>query len=275
MYKVFDLHNDYLLEIKKQKHKEKYITKSLNQGVKNICSAVWTTNMNKDTSFAKIIEARAFCDRHNLKLAIEDLHFVSSYEDIDKIIDIKPAYVTLTWNHENKLGGGAFSNTGLTSWGKKVIKQLENNNIQIDTAHMNENSFMDFLSITTRPLLCSHTAFFSLCNHPRNLKDYQIKIIEEYKGIIGLCFVKDFITKEKRCNINDLLNHITYFTNKFSIKCLCIGSDFYGTKNLPKGIKNYKSLNKIQSKLTTYGFSNNAIRKIYYKNADRFFKENI
>jgi len=274
MINIFDLHNDYFTELKNNKQKTKYIKKCKKQNVSNVLSAVWTSKMSECEALDNIRKAREFAEKNCLKFAIEDLHFCNR-NNLNHIIQMNPEYIGLTWNYENKLACGSLEYGGMTKLGVKIAKKIEESNIQIDTAHLNESSFLTFSNLTQKPILCSHTAVHTLTNNPRNLKDYQIKIIEEYKGIIGLCFVKDFITKEKRCNINDLLNHITYFTNKFSIKCLCIGSDFYGTKNLPKGIKNYKSLNKIQSKLTTYGFSNNAIRKIYYKNADRFFKENI
>jgi len=271
MINIFDLHNDYFTKIKHDKQKDRYIKSCFRAGLKNICTAVWTTEMEKDMAFECIARAKAFSEANNIMFAVEDLHFVESHEDLNKIIELKPAYVTLTWNHENRLGGGAHSNSSLTEWGKTVVRMLEENNIQIDTAHMNERSFMEFSCTTQRPIFCSHTAFAGVNEHPRNLKDYQIKIIAETNGTIGLAFVKDFLTREKKCTVNDIINHIEYFVNRFGIQSLALGTDFYGATKLPSGINNYKDIIKIQNKLFSLGYTTHTIERLFFENSKRFF----
>ena len=271
MYKIFDLHNDYFLKLKTINKKNKYLTKSY-KNAENIVSAIWTSELNIEESMSEIERARNFVNTHqNLYLGVEDLHFLSK-DNLEKFISFKPVYAGLTWNTSNCLAGGAHESGKITSFGKQAIKCLESNNIKIDAAHLNEDSFMDLSKITTKPIFCSHTAFYGMQPNSRNLKDYQIKMILDTGGIVGLCLVSDFIDGSKRCKIKDVVSHIDYFACKFGINNLALGTDFYGTEHLPKSVKNYSDVaEKLSEELLGIGFTEKSINKIFFDNANNFF----
>ena len=272
MYKLFDLHNDYFLQMPKDRKKESYLARI---GIaENIVSAIWTSEMNEQESFLMIEKAREFVNKkEKLFLGVEDLHFLSK-NNLLEFLKYKPIYAGLTWNTSNALAGGAHECGGLTNFGKMVVKKLEENFINVDVAHLNENSFLDVAKASNNPLFCSHSACFSLCNNQRNLKDYQIKMICDSGGLVGLCLVSDFLNGTKKCLVDDIICHIDYFACHFGIDNLAIGTDFYGTKHLPKGIKTYDNLIKSLSKgLSKMGYTEKAISKIFYDNASIFFKK--
>lgn len=272
MYKLFDLHNDYFLQLPKDRKKESYLARL--GATENIVSAIWTSEMNEQESFLMIEKAREFVNKkEKLFLGVEDLHFLSK-NNLSEFLKYKPIYAGLTWNTSNALAGGAHECGGLTNFGKMVVKKLEENFINVDVAHLNENSFLDVAKASNNPLFCSHSACFSLCNNQRNLKDYQIKMICDSGGLVGLCLVSDFLNGTKKCLVDDIICHIDYFACHFGIDNLAIGTDFYGTKHLPKGIKTYDNLIKSLSKgLSKMGYTEKSISKIFYDNASTFFKK--
>lgn len=272
MFKIFDLHNDYFLQIPKDSKKQSYLQKQNNEH--NIISAIWTSEMNEQESFMMLEKAREFVNNNeNLFLSVEDLHFLNK-QNLLSFTDYKPVYAGLTWNTCNALAGGSHESGRLTNFGKQVVKKLEENYIKVDLAHLNENSFLDVAKISEKPLFCSHTACFSLCNNPRNLKDYQIRMICDTGGLVGLCLVSDFLSGVNKCPAEDIICHIDYFACHYGIDNLAIGTDFYGTKHLPKGIKNYNSLiNAISKGLGRMGYTEKAISKICFDNANKFFKQ--
>lgn len=272
MYKIFDLHNDYFLKFQKDAKKDNYLSK--HDTAENIISAVWTSELSESESFEMIERARSFVNkREKLFLGVEDLHFLSK-ENIERFLRLKPVYAGLTWNTCNALAGGAHETGRLTNFGKLAIKKLEENNITVDMAHLNESSFLDVAKHSNNPLFCSHSACYSLCNNPRNLKDYQLKMIVESGGLVGLCLVSDFLNGTKKCLVDDIICHIDYFACHFGIDNLAIGTDFFGTKHLPKGIKTYDNLiNRISLGLGKMGYTEKAISKILFDNANSFFKK--
>lgn len=271
MYKIFDLHNDYFLHKKSTLSKKTYF-KNNQKFLDSIATVVWTSELDQDSAMKKIIDANSFVQNNSQTfLAVEDLHFASK-NNILEIANMHPAYCGLTWNNNNNLAGGAFDYGDLTEFGKDAIKIFENSDVVVDTAHLNEKSFMTFANITTKSMLCSHTASYALCEHKRNLKDYQVKIICESGGLVGICLVSDFLSGRRQSNILDYVAHIDYLVNKFGIDYFAIGSDFYGTKHLPNKISGYKDLAKqLPEKLEAIGYTKNDINKLFYENAQKFF----
>ncbi len=271
MYKILDLHNDYLVSKKFERSKQNYISKCERLDV-SVGSAVWTTEMTPEIALERIKQGKRFTDSNsNAYLAIEDLHFLSK-QSMYEVANMQPLYTGLTWNYNNSLAGGALDNGDLTEFGKHVVRNLETSGIIIDTAHLNEKSFMSLANITTKPMLCTHTASYSINPHARNLKDYQIKMIVDSGGIVGLALVSDFLNGRRSCNILDYVKHIDYLVNKFGIEHFAIGTDFNGTKHLPFGITDYKSFKSLLiTNLLGLGYKPADINKLLYKNAAQFF----
>jgi len=243
---MIDLHNDALLELP-PKQLLPYLKRAKVAGVDEIWLSVWTTEL-KDP-MAVITQKKALLNRIAgnpayplCRLHIEDAWFVTS-DNIKDLIAIHPHSVGLTWNAANNLAGGAHSRGDITTWGYQVIKELEAADIQIDTAHLNRRSFWQFAQITTRPLVCTHTAFNAVHRHPRNLTNRQIRAIVKSGGIIGLALVPRFLTKTTTsCGIYDLIKHISYYKKHFAVRNLFWGTDFYGTSELPLCVQDYPDI---------------------------------
>lgn len=274
--KICDAHNDFLTEIKTDKEKEDYI-KFLknNKSIRNVACVIWTSELI--TPLQTISEIKNnYLSKQNKKLilCIEDLGFINKNNFsfvINKLIEIKPFACGLVWNNDNNLGGGALGNSGLTSLGIKVIKELEKNNIIIDTAHMNEKTFWEFCQITTKPIYNSHCNLSYFKNHKRNINNEQIKKIVLSKGFIGLSFVQTFISNNL-IDSNIIAKQLAYFVRNYGDEYIGIGSDFYGTKNLPIDLKTYSQFNNLKSALKKAGLQNKSINKILYKNFNKFMK---
>lgn len=271
MYKIFDLHNDYFTSKKFEVTKQSYLSKAIKQH-NYISTAIWTTRMNSTEAMNQIEKAHKLVKSNNNSfLAIEDAHFLTK-SIAYQLINLQPKYCGLTWNYNNNLAGGAHDNGDLTEFGKDIIRLFESSDIFIDTAHLNETSFMSVANITSKPMLCTHTACYELNANERNLKDYQLKIISDSGGLIGVCLVSDFLNGRKSSSILDYIRHIDYIVCKFGIDYVCVGTDFYGTKNLPQGIYDYSSFKTLLvSGLLGLGYKPADIDKILYKNAYDFF----
>ena len=243
---MIDLHNDALLVLPPEELLP-YLREAKNNGVDEIWLSVWTTEL--DDPLAVIAEKRAILDSIAndsqypvCRLHIEDAWFLN-LENVECLIALRPHSVGLTWNDANPLAGGAHSRGGITPLGHQIIERLESAGIQIDTAHLNRRSFWQFTRVTTRPLICTHTALNAVHRHPRNLTNRQIRAIINSGGYIGLALVPKFLTKDTiSCGFYDLVKHIIYFKKHFGPNTLHWGTDFYGTDNLPVGINNYREI---------------------------------
>ena len=187
--------------------------------------------------------------------------------------------ITLTWNQRNQIADGvgeARTNSGLTEFGVKVVEEMNKLGILIDISHLSETGFWDVIKHSKNAIVASHSNCFSLCPFRRNLKDDQIKALSDKGGVIGVTYVPDFLTQDKRkADIEDVLNHIDYLIKIGGINCVGLGSDFDGTRALPINLDGADKIPNITSGLIRRGYKENEILKILGGNFLRVFKEII
>lgn len=198
--------------------------------------------------------------------------------NIDKLYNRGVRMMSIVWNESNDLASGALEkeDRGLTLLGEKFIKYLDKKNILIDVSHSSERTFWDTVKITNKPIVASHSCIYNLCNHPRNLKDNQIKQIAKMNGVVGITFCSSFLKKSGRANALDIVKHIKYVKDLVGINYVGIGSDFDGLyeEDILSDIKGIKDINYLISALKEYGFTNKEIDKIMGDNWIRVIKEN-
>ena len=271
--RLADLHNDAITELPRAKFL-KFLATAERVCVECLFLSVWTTKMTDP--LRQVQDARKLLDDVNtqidLFLHIEDAWFIDE-GNILEVLACKPFSVGLTWNQNNNLAAGANGDGGLTALGKHIVEKLDDKGVVIDLAHLNKQSFNEVTKVLTargRRLFCSHTCFSDVNHHPRNLDYGQVQVIVESGGIVGLALVGDFLTSEKRSTMRDVYEHITYFIRNFGDDGIAIGTDLFGTENLPSGLRRYKDFARFEKFLVKKGLSHRTVHKIFYLNAKRF-----
>ena len=256
---IFDLHNDVFTS----GLSDNDIDLILSTCRDKVIYAFWTTELVNPLSYIekKIAQYRSA----GYRFSIEDAGFIRE-RDIDKLCSLPLSYVGLTHNYDNALAGGAFGGGELLRLGEKVIRALNAAGITIDTAHLSTRSFYRVADIAER-IINSHTALYSIVNHPRNLTDEQIDLILRRNGVIGIAAVADFIGGD---TADDYVRTIDSTVQRFGIDAVCIGTDFHGTKPL-KGLKAYEDFDEVIRKLSMLGYTDCDIKKILCENANRYF----
>lgn len=261
---IADFHNDYLASQSRKEIMSKY-SKEKNK----IVGAVFRGG--RDYVYAK--STLNFFLNHktdNLFFAFEDFSYEEDLPNlIYGLLDYNPVYVGLTWNGENNLAHGVGSDGKLKPRGKVIVKELNKRKIYVDCAHLSESSFYDLLNYTDN-ILCSHTCFYDLTPHARNLKRLQIKEIIDRNGLIGLTLYAPFLTKNSKATIDDVIAHVDYFCENFGANNLAIGTDFYGCGDLPDGFYDYSFQDFLSTELLNRGYTRKQVQAILFGNLNRF-----
>ena len=92
-------------------------------------------------------------------LSLEGGEPIETLDDLDYIKSRGVLMVAPTWNYKNQLGCGVLEkeDTGLTEFGKKAIRRMNDLGILIDVSHLSEKSFWDVAEISTKPICASHS----------------------------------------------------------------------------------------------------------------------
>ncbi len=171
-----------------------------------------------------------------------------------------------TGNDEGETGGG------LTKFGIQLVKEMNRLGILVDVSHISERGFWDVLDVSDAPIIASHSNCKTLCDHPRNLTNEQLKAIAVNGGVVGITFVPGFITQDGWQNtpsFAQLINHIEYAIDVAGLEHVCIGSDFDGGGDL---LKDAAEFPRISEGLNERGYSDEAIQKIIGCNILRVFE---
>lgn len=274
--KICDTHNDFLTELSLEEIKG-YIKRCKNNNVEKICASYWSTERKENLIVKELMERTNLLKRldKNYLVHIEDLWWVKDESKLEFLKQLKPFSCSLTWNNENVLAGGSKSEAGLTEWGRRCLNELANANIVIDVAHLNRESFWQVTKVLQNHIYCSHTGFYGVKRHKRNLTDKQIDFIVKSNGFVGLFFYDKCIkvsNNKTSFQVSDIVENIKYFTSHWGFDNLGIGSDFYGIENYPDGISDYCDFSKLWKALKEAGFTEKQIKKIFYQNFIDFYK---
>ena len=201
--------------------------------------------------------------------------------------------MTLTWNHQNGLGSPNITPDynedtwpvkdpgapGLTGVGREFVAEMERLHMIVDVAHLSDAGIRDLLAIATRPFAASHSNARACCPHLRNLPDELLRAMGEKGCLIGLNYCPAFLDDtpdRKHCvgSVAQMARHAKYILNLAGEDALALGSDFDGIGGELE-ITGAQDLPLLAEGFVNEGIPARVVEKIFYKNARRFFRENL
>jgi len=319
---IFDGHSDILTDLtiqyangEKNPFGERHKDDLKNGNVKGGIFVIWPEPPNDKRSYERTKEILTSLEseihKGNIKLArtyselidswnteeftvLLGAEGLSSIEDkpyfLDELYERGLRHCSLTWNETNKLATGVTgdSERGLTVLGEKTVRKIENMGILLDVSHLNEKSFWDIAKIVRRPLIASHSNLRSICDHPRNISDDQIRFIKETGGLIGINSYKEFVSEDPlHQTIDGFVRHIIEASNLVGIDHVSLGFDYFGYLEAETiesfscespsvtGLENTSKSQQVIVKLQDLGLRQDEIEKLCYKNYFRVIKDVI
>jgi membrane dipeptidase len=204
-------------------------------------------------------------------LAIEEGGAIdSSLEALRCLYELGVRAMTLTWSNRNDIADGIneeATGSGLTLFGKQVVAEMNRLGMLVDVSHISTAGFWSVIETSTKPIIATHSNAKSLCSHPRNLNDEQIKALAQNGGLAGITFAGQFLEEDwSNACIESVYKHIDYMLNLIgNDDHIGFGSDFDGISHPPyniQGVQDYKPLIEYLSKY----YSDETINKITHQN---------
>lgn len=174
-------------------------------------------------------------------------------------------YITLCHNGDNDIcdsARGCNTHNGVSSFGEKVIKEMNRLGIMVDLSHAGEKSFYDSLDISAVPIVCSHSNCRALCDHPRNLTDDQLRRLAQKGGVAHTTFYHGFLRKVGEADIMDGIDHLEHAIKVMGIDHVGIGTDFDGDGGV-RGMRDASEIQQFTLSLLRRRYSDEDIAKIW------------
>lgn len=208
-------------------------------------------------------------------LAVEEGGIVENdLKRLDELYRKGIRMITLTWNYENCIGypnkDFTYQNNGLKEFGIEMVKYMDDLGIIIDVSHLSDGGFWDVVKYSKRPFVASHSNARTIRNHPRNLTDEMILAMKERGCVIGLNYYGPFLQKNGLSTLESICKHMEHIIKIGGDEILCLGSDFDGFNDV-LSLKGCEDMHLLPEAMRKYGFSEETIKNVCYKNALNFF----
>ena len=223
---------------------------------------------------------------------------------VEKIHKLGCRFMQLTYNNQSLLATGCYEkiDSGVTNFGREVIKEMNRVGVVIDMSHSAEKSTIDAIELSQKPIAITHAnpSFW----HPakRNKSSDLLKILSDSGGILGLSLYPHHLKDNTNCTLESFCEMVAKTAEIMNIKQIGIGSDLClqqpdsvvewmrngtwskstnfgeGTKNKagvpkqPQWVKDARGFLNIEKGLRKVGFSNEETNGILGNNWYNFYK---
>ena len=171
---------------------------------------------------------------------------------IEKVYEHGCRFMQLTYNNQSLLATGCYekNDSGVTNFGREVIKEMNRIGIVVDMSHSAEKSTLDAIEISEKPIAITHANPSFWHQALRNKSDFLLKKLSESGGILGLSLYSHHLKDGTNCRLENFCEMVAKTAEIMEVKNIGIGSDL--CLNQPDSVVEWMR-NGTWSKSTNYG----------------------
>jgi len=224
---------------------------------------------------------------------------------VEKVYDLGCRFMQLTYNNQSLLATGCYESidSGITNFGREVIREMNRLGLVIDMSHSAEKSTIDAIEISEKPIAITHANPNFWHAAKRNKSNKLLKILSENGGMLGLSLYPHHLKNGTNCTLESFCEMTAKTAEIIGTKNIGIGSDLClnqhdsvvewmrnGTwtraKNFGEGSKDKPGFPKqpewfldargfknLESGLKKVGFDNDEVNGILGNNWYNFYKD--
>jgi len=146
---------------------------------------------------------------------------------VEKIHSLGCRFMQLTYNNQSLLATGCYEkiDSGVTNFGKEVIKEMNRVGVVIDMSHSAEKSTFDAIELSEKPIAITHAnpSFW----HPakRNKSNDLLKTLSQSGGVLGLSLYPHHLKDNSNCTLESFCEMVAKTAEIMEAKNIGIGSD--------------------------------------------------
>ena len=208
-------------------------------------------------------------------------------------------YMTLTHNVTLDWADAAMDaprHNGLTPFGEEVVREMNRLGMIVDISHVTPKVMHDVLDLADAPVMFSHSSAKALTEHPRNVPDDVLRRLGKNGGVVMVTFIPAFVSQPVAdwdlkvrevtkgnpsladverikaeyakthprpvATLKDVADHIDYVRKTAGVDHVGIGSDFYGSSDMPQGLEDVSRFPNLIAELIRRGWTDADLAKL-------------
>ena len=146
---------------------------------------------------------------------------------VEKVYDLGCRFMQLTYNNQSLLATGCYENidSGVTNFGREVIKEMNRLGLVIDMSHSAEKSTIDAIEISEKPIAITHANPSFWHSAKRNKSNELLKILSDSDGMLGLSLYPHHLKDGTKCSLESFCEMTARTAEIMKPEKIGIGSD--------------------------------------------------
>tara|TARA_B100000579_G_scaffold368746_1_gene329802 strand:- start:3668 stop:4636 length:969 start_codon:yes stop_codon:yes gene_type:complete len=146
---------------------------------------------------------------------------------VEKVHEHGCRFMQLTYNNQSLLATGCYekNDSGVTNFGKEAIKEMNRVGIVIDMSHSAEQSTLDAIEISEKPIAITHANPSFWHEAKRNKSNTVLKSLAESGGMLGFSLYSHHLKNSTNCSLDNFCEMVARTADIMGVKNLGIGSD--------------------------------------------------
>ena len=217
---------------------------------------------------------------------------------LDVLYGLGVRVLGLSYNQKNTIadGGGEANDSGLSVFGRKVVRRMNQLGILMDFAHSGDRAILDTLEISEQPCCVSHSVPKAVRNHPKAKDDDLLKKMAEAGWVFAVQSVPNVTSDKPYQSIVDVADQIDHCVEVMGIDHVAVGTDsmfgshadlhrciskMMGHPDVPKPgeyvdyLENPAEMPNVTRILVQRGYRDEDIKKLIGMNVVRLFERTI
>ena len=159
-----------------------------------------------------------------------DLEGGVAVDDLPDLVEVYYAlgvrWMLIAYNKNNRLGGGGQDeDTGLTEFGRRVIRRMEDVGMVLCCSHTGYRTAHEAIDYSANPVIFSHSNPLTLRDHPRNITDDLMRACAQTGGVININGIGEFLGRNDN-RTETIVRHIQYTADLVGPDHIGIGLDY-------------------------------------------------
>ena len=146
---------------------------------------------------------------------------------VEKVHELGCRFMQLTYNNQSLLATGCYEkiDSGVTNFGREVIKEMNKVGIVIDMSHSAEKSTFDAIEISEKPIAITHANPSFWHSAKRNKSNDLLKTLSDSGGLLGLSLYPHHLKDNTNCKLESFCEMVAKTAEIMNVKNIGIGSD--------------------------------------------------